>query len=89
MAVSEFGAVDQHAHLAGLGRDDHPQYGLIVQNTLANRPAPGRAGRWFLATDEGRLYYDDGAAWSVALRPEPEKGTLAGRFARHFLLGGS
>lgn len=89
MAVADFGGVDQHRHLAGLGDDDHKQYSLIAQNTLANRPAPGRAGRLYLATDEGRLYYDDGAAWRVALKPESITGTQAGNFARHFLFGGN
>lgn len=89
MAVSMFGGVDQHGDLAGVGNDDHKQYALVLQNLRVNRPAAGRAGRWFLATDEGRLYYDDGAAWTVTLKPDAETGTLAGRYARSFLFGGS
>lgn len=79
MAVSEFGAVDQHAHLAGLGGDDHKQYALVAQNTLANRPAPGRAGRLFRDIDTGRLYYDTGAAWGEMLAPGG--GVLTGRLS--------
>lgn len=89
MAVADFGGVDQHRHLAGLADDDHKQYGLVLQNTLANRPLPSRAGRFFLATDEGRLYYDDGVSWKVALKPESITGVAAGNFARTFLFGGN
>lgn len=36
---------------------------VIAKDTLANRPAAGTTGRWFLATDEMVLYYDDGSSW--------------------------
>lgn len=87
MAVADFGGVDQHRHLAGLADDDHTQYALVAQNTLANRPAPGRAGRLYLATDEGRLYYDNGTSWTIAFRPDSTTGTASGNFARTFLMG--
>lgn len=33
------------------------------QNVFASRPAAGKAGRIFYATDTNVLYYDDGSAW--------------------------
>lgn len=35
-----------------------------LEGTLAERPPAGVSRRFYLATDEGKLYYDDGAAWS-------------------------
>jgi hypothetical protein len=35
----------------------------IASGTLANRPAPGTVGRYFLATDFNQLFYDNGAEW--------------------------
>src|SRR6056297_1831941 len=62
-----------HNDLTDVGTNDHHTktgdnevYGLILSDTKANRPAPGIAERYFYATDEGILYYDDGAAWSKA-----------------------
>lgn len=84
MAVSELGDAARHKDLAALADDDHKQYALILQGTLANRPAAGRAGRLYVATDEyNRTYYDDGASWSQS------RGTEAGRFAKQFLFGGN
>lgn len=37
----------------------------VPQNTLANRPAAGTAGRYYFATDENILYRDNGATWKV------------------------
>lgn len=36
---------------------------LIRKDSKINRPDPGTEGRWFLATDERAIYYDDGEAW--------------------------
>ena len=48
----------------------------LTQDTFANRPAAGVAGRWYFATDTGVLYADTGTAWvQVAL------GTLAANLA--------
>lgn len=42
---------------------------LILKGTKAKRPAASTQGRWYLATDERTLYYDDGSAWqSIAGR---------------------
>lgn len=84
MAVSELGDAARHKDLAALADDDHKQYAVVGQGTIATRPAAGRAGRFYVATDEGgRTYYDDGAAWSRS------SGTAAGNFAHTFLFGGS
>ena len=37
----------------------------IMADVVANRPAAGVAGRWFHATDENRIYRDDGASWGL------------------------
>ena len=38
----------------------------VEAGTIANRPAAGNAGAWYLATDEGpTLYRDNGATWDV------------------------
>lgn len=38
---------------------------IDVQGTFAARPAPGTQGRYYYATDNGVLYRDTGAAWTV------------------------
>lgn len=51
----------------------------IAFGTFAARPAAGKDGRWYFATDTGVLYADTGAAWTqVAL------GTLASNLAETF-----
>lgn len=45
---------------------------MFAQGTFNNRPAAGKAGRFYYATDNGIVYYDDGAAW----RTIDQKGTL-------------
>jgi len=37
--------------------------GMDFQGTLANRPAAAKSGRYYYATDNGRLYRDDGTTW--------------------------
>lgn len=37
----------------------------VPQDTLANRPAAGAAGRYFFSTDENVLYRSNGSAWKV------------------------
>lgn len=37
---------------------------IDLQNTFANRPAAAVRGRYFFATDTGRLYRDTGTAWN-------------------------
>lgn len=37
---------------------------VIEKDTKANRPSAGTSGRWFLATDEPAIYYDDGGSWN-------------------------
>lgn len=39
------------------------QGAMFLQNTLANRPAAGTAGRFFTATDTGQVFYDNGTEW--------------------------
>jgi len=38
---------------------------IFVQGTIASRPAAGTPGRLFFASDERRLYYDDGTLWNA------------------------
>lgn len=45
---------------------------MYLQDVIANIPAAGTEGRYFWATDENKLYYDDGAAWNdLAKVPTP------------------
>lgn len=37
--------------------------GIALFDTAANRPSPGKQGRFFIATDTWELSYDDGTAW--------------------------
>lgn len=37
----------------------------LASGTLANRPAAGTAGRFYLATDVATTYYDNGSAWTL------------------------
>lgn len=39
---------------------------MFLDNTMANRPAPGVVGRFFYATDTNSLWYDNGTAWIPA-----------------------
>lgn len=36
----------------------------VRSDLLANRPAAGTSGRYFFATDELKIYFDDGAQWN-------------------------
>jgi len=39
---------------------------VTLEDTVANRPtADGTAVKYFHATDEGRLYYNDGSSWNI------------------------
>lgn len=77
------GGVSDHGALSGLLDDDHTQYHTdgradtwaagksfrtILIDVIANRPAAGVAGRFFLSTDESvrKLYRDTGATWELA-----------------------
>ena len=44
----------------------------VQSSTLANRPAAGTAGRLWITTDEGLLYFDNGTNWILipVLTPE-------------------
>jgi len=37
---------------------------VAIQGVLANRPAPGKFGRIYAATDIGTLFFDTGSAWA-------------------------
>lgn len=47
---------------------------MDFQGTHANRPAAGKAGRWYFETDTGHLFRDDGTAW----REPFDVGKIAG-----------
>lgn len=70
------GGADEIADLAthsgrhGQGGADQV-VGIVIQDTEANQPAAGIAGRFFLSTDTLKFWYDDGAAWNLI-------GVLAG-----------
>ena len=38
---------------------------IDAQGTFAARPAPGKRGRYYFATDHGVVYRDDGTAWAA------------------------
>ena len=44
---------------------------IDVQGTIAARPAAGKRGRYYFATDQGVVYRDDGTAWA-AIGPKPQ-----------------
>lgn len=50
--------------------------GILIQDTLANRPAAGIAERFFLATDLMILFRDDGSEWDVVLNDLPRRMSL-------------
>lgn len=52
----------------------------ILSDTKANRPAAGTEGVWFYATDEGRLYRDDGSSWERLLTGQQQRVELGGDF---------
>lgn len=76
MSANAYGGADRHQDLAGLGLDNHPQYGMNLSGTFAARPAFGRAGRLYVATDSGQTYFDTGSAW-IAVAPSPFVGVRA------------
>ena len=45
------------------------------QGTLSARPAPGKKGRYYWATDQQRLYRDDGTAWRTITGAVPAEVT--------------
>ncbi len=59
----------------------------VTLGLLANRPAAGNAGAWFLATDTngGTLYVDNGAVWTQAA--VGVNATRSGEYTTHNLVG--
>lgn len=58
---------EPNAHINDATLDQHAQYGKRSQGLFANRPAAGRAGARFYATDSDKEYLDDGSAWHEIL----------------------
>jgi hypothetical protein len=52
-----------------------PNTTIFSQGTLAERPAAGASGRFYYATDQSFLYYDNGTAWTSA--SSGERGVLS------------
>lgn len=48
-----------------------------MQDTFANRPAAGREGRLFYATDTGELFYDTSSSWVYVGRALASAGEVA------------
>jgi len=42
---------------------------MYLQGAVSTRPAAGTPGRFFFATDERRVYYDDGSIWNSPYNP--------------------
>jgi hypothetical protein len=64
----------------------------VTFGLLAARPAPGVAGRYYMATDQngGTFYGDNGSAWvQLASAVVPPAGTVAGTIVAAQLLLGS
>lgn len=38
---------------------------VIIKGLKKNRPVAGKEDRMFFATDENRIYYDDGSMWNL------------------------
>lgn len=51
---------------------------MDTQGTMATRPAYGKRGRYYQATDTGKLYRDSGTSWDL-INPTPEWGTVANK----------
>jgi len=64
------GGATDHGQLTGLSDDDHLQYMTFGAGLDAAKPAAGRTGRVYFATDTGILYRDTGAAWLEVARGE-------------------
>lgn len=64
---SALDAREANAHINDTTLDQHTQYGLRSQGLFANRPAAGRAGRRYYATNTDQEFLDDGTAWHEIL----------------------
>ena len=60
-------AQEANDHITKTTQDDHTQYAKRSQGLFENRPAAGRAGARYYATDSDKEYLDDGAAWHEIL----------------------
>jgi hypothetical protein len=56
---------------------------IVLIDLIANRPAAGTANRFFWATDEQKLYFDDGVAWDLIAAGDAD--TLGGQAGAHYL----
>lgn len=71
------GAVQFPSSHASLSSDGHPQYALDMSGTAAARPAPGRKGRIYHATDTDTISRDNGTSWTVLYSPALPTGIKA------------
>lgn len=60
-------AQEANDHIVKTTQDDHTQYAKRSQGLFANRPAAGRAGARYYATNTDQEFLDDGAAWHELL----------------------
>jgi microcystin-dependent protein len=66
--------------VTNLASDADATLAMYSENTFANRPAAGKHGRLFFATDQTKLYYDYGGGWldlSPSVAPGPGSITQA------------
>lgn len=65
IAPDDTGHISDHEEIHALLTDAVSPFliALDAQGLIADRPAAGRAGRFYVATDEGIIYRDNGAAW--------------------------
>lgn len=71
-AANNYGLVQITIDTLRLLVSDNSSYlniGLIIYQTLANRPAAAYAGRYFHATDTNEFFYDNGTSWQTVAGP--------------------
>ena len=61
---------------------------IDAQGTIAARPAAGKRGRYYWATDQGVAYRDDGTAWS-AIGPKNQVKTSGVVIGQSFMQAGT
>lgn len=72
-------AVNIDAHLKQIADQVDALTAIFGQGTLASRPtstpgSPGKTGRFYYATDNGKLYYDYGTGWTLVIPDVPALG---------------
>jgi len=71
----EFGAKEYHDYITA--NIDEFDARIVKKGTTADRPTAGTENRWYLATDEPAIYYDDGSAWQLVAGRDASGETMS------------